>query len=156
MDVSSRRSTGACVALALLAGVLAVTGRADAKGIDIRLAADPTAPRVGDAVHVSVRARFTLPGTSAWRCRHMRVVVVAPGVSVARALRSLEGGRTSRRIGTWDAFRLASLRRTARLSWDGTLRPNRAGRWTLIVPNACAQGYMLPSGWERLRVDVHP
>jgi hypothetical protein len=39
----------------------------------------------------------------------MRVVVVAPGVSVKAALRSLEGQTPPRRIGEWDAFRLASM-----------------------------------------------
>ncbi len=84
----------------------------------------------------------------------MRVVVVAPGVSVRRALRSLEGGVASRRIGRWDAFRLASLRSVGELSWTGRLRPNRAGRWTLVVPNWCAAGYVLPEGVRRLDLDV--
>src|SRR5690606_3883189 len=91
-------------------------------------------------------------------CRRMRIVVVAPGVSVRKALRSLEGGLQSRRIGEWDAFRLASLRSTARLRWSGKLRPNRPGRWTLIVPSWCSAGYVLPHGAERLDVGVraHP
>lgn len=142
------------LALACLCALLALTGRADAKGVDIRMSASPASPRVGDHVHVSVRVRFTLPETREIGCRHMRVVVVAPGVSVRRALGALEGGRVSRRLGRWDAFRLASLRGTRPLTWEGTLRPGRPGRWTLVVPNACAQGYMLPLGWTRMHLDV--
>jgi hypothetical protein len=139
-------------ATAWLCGLLVLVPQANGKGITLRLSADPTGPQVGEQIRVSIRGELEDGLTGP--CRRMRVVVVAPGVSVRRSLRSLEGGRRSRRIGEWDAFRLASLRSTARLRWSGTLRPNRPGRWTLIVPNWCAAGYVLPEGAERLYVNV--
>lgn len=124
------------------------------KGLDLSMRADPTAPVVGRQVEIALRGAaapaFTGP------CRRMRVVVVAPGVAVRRALRSLEGGAEPRRIGRWGAFRLASLRSVGELSWTGRLRPDRPGRWTLVVPNWCAAGFVLPEGVERLRLDVRP
>ena len=141
------------VALALLfLGTLAPL--AAGKGIEFSLRADPASPRVGEQVTIS------LTGTKEeWvvgPCKRMRVDVIAPGVPVRRALRSLEGGVESKRIGTWGAFRLASLRSVGELRWTGKLRPNVAGRWTLIVPNFCARGYVLPEGVARLDLDVQP
>lgn len=141
--------------LALPALVLALAlspPLAAAKGLDLSLRSDRADPVVGEPIGI------TLTGAAdealAQPCSAMRVVVVAPGVAVGRALRSLEGGATSRRIGRWDAFRLASLRPVGELSWRGRLRPDRAGRWTLIVPNWCAAGYVLPGGVRRLDLDV--
>lgn len=84
----------------------------------------------------------------------MRVVAVAPGVSVRRALRWLEGGVQSRRVGAWGAFRLASLRQVDDLRWTARMRPWAVGTWTLVVPNWCAQGYVLPEGVGRRQFDV--
>jgi hypothetical protein len=141
---------GACVAVALVC--LALTPLAAGKGIAFSLRADPATPVVGERIAVTLRgvAEEWVVGP----CRRMRVDVVAPGVPVRRALRSLEGEVRSRRIGRWGAFRLASLRSVGRLEWTGRLRPNVSGRWTLIVPNFCAGGYVLPEGVERLHVDV--
>jgi hypothetical protein len=36
------------------------------------------------------------------------------------------------------------------------LRPDRPGRWTLVVPNWCAAGYVLPAGVTRIHLDVRP
>lgn len=136
--------TGPRVIVTAVAALLAGAGAAAGKGIELRLTADPPEVVAGTPVRVAIAGRLEegIEGP----CRHMRVVVVAPGVSVRRALRSLEGGVTSERIGEWDAFRLASLRSTARLRWSGTLRPNRPGTWTLVIPNFCAKGYVLPQG----------
>jgi hypothetical protein len=142
-------------AVAVVAAGLAVLAPpAAGKGLDLSLRADVSRPSVGQEVKVTLTGvadpELTQP------CRRMRVVVVAPGVSVKRALRSLEGGVRSRRIGRWDAFRLASLRSVGELRWKGTFRPGRPGRWTLVVPNWCAAGYVLPEGVERLELDVRP
>ena len=141
------------VALVLvLSAVLAPA--AAGKGLHLSLKADDKTPVIGQQVSLTLRG--VLDETVAGPCRRMRIVVVAPGVSIKRALRSLEGGKKSRRIGRWDAFRLASLRSVAELTWTGRLRPNRAGRWTLVVPNWCAAGYVLPRGAARFRLDVQP
>lgn len=152
------RRSGRWIVCMVVAGILALAlaGRADAKGIEFTLTASDTTPKAGEQVQIAIRGRFTFPGMEDFRCRHMRLVVVSPGVSVRRALRSLEGRRVSQRIGEWDAFRLGTLRSTARLTWKGVLRPNRYGRWTLIIPNGCAQGYRLPSGAKQLHLAVHP
>jgi hypothetical protein len=135
-----------------LVALAATAPLAAGKGLDLTLETDPGSPAVGERVEVTLRGvadeALTQP------CRGMRIVVVAPGVSVTRALRSLEGGVESRRIGRWDAFRLASLRSVGELRWTGRLRPNRPGRWTLVVPNWCAQGYVLPQGATRHHFDV--
>jgi hypothetical protein len=140
---------GAAAALAALA--LAVPSAAG-KGLSLSLTAGDARPAVGERVRISLTA--TPDETVAGPCRGMRIVVVAPGVPVRRALRFLEGGREPRRIGRWGAFRLASLRATGDWSWAGRLRPNRPGPWTLVVPNWCAAGYVLPEGVARLVLDV--
>jgi hypothetical protein len=143
------RSAGALGCLAILAPL------AFGKGVDLSLRADDRSPNVGQQVTINLKAQLDPEITQA--CDQMRVVVVAPGVSVRRALRSLEGGKQSRRIGHWDAFRLESLRPIGELRWGGRLRPNKAGRWTLVVPNWCgAGGYVLPEGVTRLNLDVTP
>jgi hypothetical protein len=144
-----RRAVG--IALLCLAIVAAP---AAGKGLDLSLRADDRRPIVGQQVEIGLRGVADEGMTQP--CRHMRVVVVAPGVSVRRALRSLEGGAEPHRIGRWGAFRLASLRSVGELRWAGRLRPNRAGRWTLVVPNRCVAGYVLPGGVERLFLDVRP
>lgn len=138
----------AALALAVLAPPAA------GKGLELALSADPPSPRVGQQVEIALRGVPEQPLTQP--CRDMRVIVVAPGTPVRRALRSLEGGAESRRIGRWAAFRLASLRSTGELRWTGRLRPNRPGNWTLAVPNWCAKGYVLPEGVERLELNVRP
>jgi hypothetical protein len=141
------------VALALvLSAVLAPA--AAGKGIAFTLDAGDRSPAVGEQVRLTLRG--VMDDGVDQPCLRTRLVVVSPGVSVKRALRSLEGGRESRRIGRWGAFRLASLRSVAELTWTGTLRPNRAGRWTLVVPNLCALGYILPLGAARFILDVVP
>lgn len=142
------------LALTVALSVLALSAPVGAgKGLDLSLRADPRGPSAGQLVEIGLRGTADEPLTQP--CRGMRIVVVAPGVSVKRALRSVEGGVESRRIGEWNAFRLASLRSVGELRWTGRLRPNRAGRWTLVVPNWCAAGYVLPEGVSRMYVDVH-
>jgi hypothetical protein len=143
---------GLVVALACAA---VLTPSAAGKGLDLTLSASDERPAAGRPVTITLRGEAD-PGIMSGPCRRMRVIVVAPGVGVRRALRSLEGGRASRRIGEWDAFRLASLRSVGRLHWRGTLRPNRPGRWRLVVPNWCAAGYVLPAGVARLHLAVRP
>jgi hypothetical protein len=132
----------------------ALAPAAAAKGIEFSLDAGDGTPAVGQRVALTLRG--VLDERVEQPCLRTRIVVVAPGVSVKRALRSLEGGRESRRIGRWDAFRLASLRSVAQLTWTGRLRPDRPGRWTLVVPNYCALGYVLPLGAARFHLDVAP
>lgn len=143
------------VALSLLC-LAAASVPAAGKGLELDLGAAPVAPVTGEQVRISLRGASTIPGEETPRCDGMRVVVVAPGVSVRRALRSLEGGTESRRIGAWEAFRLASLRPSGELRWSGVLRPGRPGRWTLVVPNWCAGGFVLPLGAARAFIDVRP
>jgi len=141
------RAAGAAGCLALLAPL------ALGKGVDLSLRADDRTPDIGQQITIDLRARLDPQITQP--CDRMRVVVVAPGVSVRAALRSLEGGKQSRRIGQWGAFRLESLRPNGELRWVGRLRPNATGRWTLVVPNWCgAGGYVLPEGVKRLYVNV--
>jgi hypothetical protein len=144
-----RRAAG--IALVCLA---AVAPPASGKGLNLSLGADDRSPAVGERVEITLRG--VADPEVAQPCRRMRVVVVAPGTAVRTALRSLEGGVRSRRIGRWDAFRLGSLRSVGRLRWEGILRPNRPGRWTLVVPNRCAAGHVLPEGVTRLHLDVRP
>jgi hypothetical protein len=145
------RAPAAGIALACLA-VLAPA--ASGKGLDLALDAGDRTPTAGQRVEITLRG--TADPEITQPCRHVRVVVVAPGTSVRTALRSLEGGVTPRSLGRWDAFRLGSLRSVGRLRWEGALRPNRPGRWTLVVPNRCARGYVLPEGVTRLHLDVRP
>ncbi|MGD9573371.1 MAG: hypothetical protein AB7V62_15950 [Thermoleophilia bacterium] len=133
-------SAAVLAAVVLLAGAGAAAG----KGIQFRITTDPPQAVTGTPVRIAVAGRFEEGFVGP--CLRTRVVVVAPGVSVRRALHSLEGGKTSQRIGEWDAFRLRTLRSTARLRWSGTLRPNRPGTWRLVIPNFCALGYVLPRG----------
>jgi len=141
------RAAGAAGCLAVLAPL------ALGKGVDLSLRADDRSPNVGQQVTIDLKAQLDPEITQA--CDQMRVVVVAPGVSVRKALRSLEGGKQSRRIGHWGAFRLESLRPKGELRWVGRLRPNKTGRWTLVVPNLCgAGGFVLPEGVKRLYLDV--
>lgn len=150
----SRHRVNRCSAVAL--GCLVIlTPLAFGKGVDLSLRADDRSPSVRQQVTITLGAQLDPEITQA--CDQMRVVVIAPGVPVRRALRSLEGGTQSRRIGHWGAFRLESLRPNGELRWVGRLRPNKAGRWTLVVPNWCgAGGYVLPEGVKRLYLDVTP
>ncbi|MEW6581743.1 MAG: hypothetical protein AB1416_03170 [Actinomycetota bacterium] len=135
--------------------LLAVTATAaSGKGIEYAFTVDTPHPVAGEQIRITLRATSTTPGEKLPACPQTRVVAVAPGVPVRRALRSLEGGVVSRRIGRWDAFRLASLRQTGDHTWTARLRPGTAGTWTLIVPNYCAAGYVLPEGAARHEITV--
>lgn len=57
----------------------------------------------------------------------MRVDVVSPETSIARALTTLEGGLQSKPI-PHRVFQLASLKLTAPGRWESTLRFGRPGR----------------------------
>jgi hypothetical protein len=131
--------------------VLAAAGPAAGKGVRVDLGVSQASPRVGERVVVGLRATPELPVP---RCRVMRVVAVAPGVPLQAALLALEARRVSRPVAAWGAFRLATLRRTGEWRWAGALRPGRPGRWTLVVPNLCADGLMLPVGLTRTTLDV--
>jgi hypothetical protein len=86
----------------------------------------------------------------------MRVLAVSPSVTVKQALRVVEGGQVSRAIKPWAAFRLASLRRVDNETWVARLRPNVAGHWTLVIPNWCALGYVLPEGVLQHQLVIDP
>lgn len=142
------------LSLALLAAIPAL---AEGKGVAVSLGVDRPRATAGELVKVTLRLRSEIPGQPITECNSMRIDAVAPGVSVRGALRSLEGGVTSRRINQWSAFRLASLRRVGDdLTWTARLRPGVVGRWTLVLPNLCALGYVLPEGWVRRTIIVTP
>jgi hypothetical protein len=135
-----------------LACLLVATPAATGKGVELQLRVSDATPSAGEVVRVTLRG---IPDPAiAQPCRVMRVIAVAPGVPVRRALSALEGGRASRPAGRWAAFRLASLRRVGEWRWTARLRPGASGRWTLVVPNICADGYVLPAGAARLTLDV--
>lgn len=127
---------------------------ASGKGVEFSLSVDRPSPVAREQVRITLVGTSTIPGEPAPACAGMRIVAVAPGISVKRALRSLEGGVRSRRIGRWGAFRLASLRQVDDLTWTARLRPGTVGRWTLVVPNWCAAGYVLPTGVTRRQISV--
>lgn len=129
----------------LLAATGSAASIAEAK-FDLRLAVSTNRAVLGEQVRVTIRA----PGES---CPGMRVDVVSPETSIARALTTLEGGLQSKPI-PHRAFRLASLRLTAPGRWEGAIRFGRPGRWRLVVPNFCAPGYTggIPHGLQVVTV----
>lgn len=155
-SVGRRTGRGCALRVAIIAlGALAAAGPAAAKETRVHLSADPGAAVVGQRIAIGVRVQFMSDDEPEPRCRVMRVLAVAPGVSVQRALRVVEGQQTPGRIGAWDAFRLGSLKRTGPLTWRGVLRPNRPGRWTVVVPNVCSGGFVTPLGVTRAPIAVH-
>jgi hypothetical protein len=82
---------------------------------------------------------------------NMRLLAVAPGVDVGRAVQAfIVGGVSVLGLGA-PSFKpirptprmgfLVAMRRTSPTTWRATTRFPRAGRWQLIVPNWCAPGY---------------
>lgn len=136
------RFAGSLVGLALLTATPFAAG----KGITFTIQTRPDSPHVGELVRITVHGASETPGEPTPACPGMRVLAIAPSVRVRDALPVVEGGRVSRSVGRWDAFRLASLRRVDDTTWGARLRPNAAGRWTFVIPNWCADGYVLPEG----------
>ena len=128
------------------AAVLLMAPLAAGKGIAFSIQTSPETPRVGEPVRITVRAASEVPGERPPACQGMRVLAVSPAVGVREALRVVEGARVARPIHPWVAFRLKSLRRVDDATWVARLRPNRAGNWTLVIPNFCAPGYVTPEG----------
>jgi hypothetical protein len=122
------------------------------KGLELSLDVLPTAPVAGERLEIELRGELTV--STEKECSGMRVIAVAPGISIARALKVVEGGVGPRRIGARDAFRLQTLRRVGDLHWTARLRPSKPGRWTLVVPNLCSSGYVLPVGFLRRTIEV--
>ena len=143
-------SFGCLVALALLLTAPLAAG----KGITFSIRTSPDTPKVGELVQITVHGVSEIPGERIPACAGMRVLAVSPWVSVKEALRVVEGGRVSRSVRPWGAFRLASLRRVDNETWVARLRPNMAGRWTLVIPNWCAAGYVLPEGVLKQQIGV--
>lgn len=126
--------------------VLSAGQLAAAKGIAFSIQAAPEAVSPGTPVRITVHAKSDIPGEPTPDCDRMRILAVAPSVSVGEALRRVESATTSKPIDQRRAFRLASLRRIDHDTWVARLRPNVLGRWTLVIPNWCANGYVLPEG----------
>ena len=135
-------SFGCLVTLALLLTAPVAAG----KGITFSIRTSPDTPKVGEVVQITVHGVSEIPGERTPACAGMRVLAVSPSVSVKEALRVIEGGQVSRSVRHWGAFRLASLRRVDNTTWVARLRPNMEGSWTLVIPNWCAAGYVLPDG----------
>lgn len=95
------------LSLVLLAAAPAL---AQGKGVAASIEVDRSRVTAGELVRIAVRLKSEIPGQPIRECNNMRVDAIAPGVSIHRALRSLEGDVPSRRIKQWGAFRLASLR----------------------------------------------
>lgn len=122
------------LSLVLLAATPAL---AHGKGVAASIEVDRSHVAAGELVTITVRLKSEIPDQPITECRNMRLDAVAPGVSVRRALRSLEGDVPSRRIKRWGAFRLASLRQVGDdLTWSARLRPGAIGRWTLVLPTS--------------------
>ena len=133
---------------------LCVVSAANAKfGLSLRLSTDT--PNVGRPVVATLRSGLPLDS----EC-HLKLLAVAPGVSKFRALDAFIGGGVSiqgpngyyvrkmkptPRVGF-----LVSLKQVRPKTWRTTIRFPRRGKWRLIVPNECADGYMYPSPVDRV------
>lgn len=126
--------------------VLSAGQLATAKGIAVSIQALPETVSPGTPVRITVHVKSDISGEPTPDCVRMRILAVAPSVSVGEALRRVEGQAVAGRIDRWRAFRLGSLRRVDHDTWVARLRPNVTGRWTLVIPNWCADGYVLPEG----------
>lgn len=136
----------AVAALAVPALVAAPGAQAKFK-ISIHVA--PRKPHVGQPVHVVIRAAQPQDAV----CR-IRLVAVAPGIGRYRALDAFIIGGTTTMGPTGPSFhriratpRLgfrARTRRTSPTRWAATFTFPRRGRWQLVVPNWCADGYAIP------------
>lgn len=118
---------------AILSLVVAPTAAAK---FAVHLAIRPGQPHVGELVTIRIRTGDFGGGPC-----NMRVVAVAPGASVQRALDALviDHVRTAPALG----LRVV-LHRESTTAWIGTVRFGRSGRWRVIVPNWCAGGYAIP------------
>jgi len=109
----------------------------------------PAAPHVARPVVLQIRATDVLPES----CR-MRLLAVAPGVDMQQALDTfIIGGtstlgpngpmshrlRPSPRLGF-----LLHPRRASATTWRAVATFPRRGRWRIVVPNWCAEGYASP------------
>lgn len=110
----------------------------------VHLSIAPAQPRTGELATVRLRTGDTgdAPCT-------MRVVAVAPGASLVRALDAL----VIDRVRATPLGLRVRLRRGGATSWSGSVRFPRPGRWRVVVPNWCASGYAIPQPATRV-VDV--
>ena len=136
------------MAVALPGSVVIATAK-----VPLTIAASSATARVGDVV--TVTTRLEVPDGNGVPCPGMRIDAIAPGITIHRALKTLEGGQSSVAI-TRRAFRLASIRQRGPQAWTARIRFPTAGRWRFIVPNWCAQGYVIPEGVATVTVDVTP
>jgi hypothetical protein len=131
-----RRTSGMRTVLVAALVALWLAPAAFAK-LHVSLFLSNAAPRVHQSVRVLLRTEERVGSDCT-----MRIVAVAPGIGMSRAVGAFVGGRGSaplRRLG----FEPKVVRASAR-SWRATVRFPRAGRWRLVVPNECAPGYMAP------------
>ena len=117
--------------LLVLAASLAVAPGAQA-GWRLTLVISNRVPAVGETVRAVLR---TEPAQA--HCR-LRLVAVRPSVDTRRALDVL-AVRPQRSYG----FFVPLARKNAK-EWRATVRFGRTGPWKLVVPNWCADGYVLP------------
>ncbi len=135
------------LAVVVAGGAAALATAAEAKfGI---LLLTPSAPRVAEAVTVQIRAAEVLPKS----CR-MRLLAVAPGVDMQKALDTFISGGTESIGPNGPTFHrlqpnpklgfLLHPRRESAKTWTALASFPRRGRWRIVVPNWCAEGYASP------------
>ena len=133
--------------LAVVVVLVAASGAAakPAKfGVSLRVA--PVAPRSGEWARVVIRASEAQDAG----CR-LRLVAVAPGVDRYRALDAFVIGGYTVSGPTGPSFHrlratprlgfLAPTKRSGPTAWRAKIKFPRSGRWQLVVPNWCAEGY---------------
>ena len=132
--------------VAVVALIAAGSAAAKSAKFDVSRRVGPGKPRVGERVRIVIRASDAQGAGCG-----MRLVAVAPGIDRYRALDALIIGGYTVMGPTGPSFhrlratpRLGFLARTERSSpttWRAIVTFPRAGRWQLVVPNWCAEGY---------------
>jgi hypothetical protein len=131
--------------VALLSGVAAVSvaSSASAKsGLTMRVGS--STPRIGQSITVLVTTSRPLATDG------MRLVVVAPGVSMMDVVGIVTGGASPASPPSipHDGYGML-LRRVSRTTWRAFVTFSRPGRWQLVVPNWVLDGYAMPIPFVR-------
>lgn len=131
-----------------MSGVMAAVALATKAKFGIILLT-PTEVHLGRPVAVRIRAAERLPAS----CQ-MRIVAIAPGADRERALDAFINGGYG--VNGTTGYSFHPLRPTPRLgfvlhpgrtsatTWTATAAFPRRGRWQVVVPNWCANGYASP------------
>lgn len=143
-----RRLAFVLVIATMMAAVIAAAGRATEATFGVILVT-PTAVHRGRPAAVRIRAAERLPAS----CQ-IRIVAIAPGADRERALDAfVNGGYSVMGTSGYSFHRLRPTprlgflmhpRRTSATTWAATAVFPRRGRWQLVVPNWCAEGYASP------------